>query len=67
VDVVDIFRRPEDIPGVAEDAIVTGAKAVGMPEGVSHEGAAARARARGVLVVMDRCMKKELERLRRAG
>lgn len=38
-----------------------------MPEGISHEGAAARARACGILVVMDRCMKKELERLRRAG
>ena len=67
VDVVDIFRRPEDIPGVVEEAIAIGAKAVWMPEGISHEGAAARARACGILVVMDRCMKKELERLRRAG
>ena len=63
VDVVDIFRRSEEVPGIVEEAIKVGAKAVWMQEGVINEEAAARARQGGLLVVMDRCMLKEHQRL----
>ena len=63
IDIVDIFRKPEDVPPVVEEAIERGAKAVWMQEGVFHEGAAERARQAGLRVVMDRCMKKEHQRL----
>lgn len=56
IDLVDIFRRPEFVPAVVEDAIAVGAKAVWMQLGVAHEGAAARASAAGLPVVMDRCL-----------
>ncbi len=63
VDVVDIFRRPKELPAIVEDAIKIGAKAVWMQEGVINEEAAALARAAGLLVVMNRCMLKEHLRL----
>ena len=59
IDVVDIFRRPEDVPAIVEEAIKVGAKAVWMQEGVINEEAAERASKAGLQVVMDRCMKKE--------
>jgi len=59
VDVVDIFRRSEEVPPIVEEAIRIGAKAVWMQEGVINEEAAARAREAGLMVVMDRCMRKE--------
>ena len=59
VDVVDIFRRPEEVLAIVEEAIEIGAKVVWMQEGVINEEAAARAREAGLLVVMDRCMLKE--------
>jgi len=63
VDIVDIFRRPEEVPPVVEEAIKIGARVVWMQEGIAHEGAAQRAREAGLKVVMDRCMKKEHQRL----
>jgi predicted CoA-binding protein len=63
VDVVDIFRRSEDVPPVVEEAIRRGAKAVWMQEGVIHKEAAQKAEKAGLKVVMDRCMKKEHQRL----
>jgi hypothetical protein len=58
-DVVVIFRRPEFVPAVVEAAIRKQAKVVWMQEGVIHEQAAERARAAGLIVVMDRCILKE--------
>jgi predicted CoA-binding protein len=65
VEVVDIFRRPEEVPAIVEQAIRLGAKAVWMQEGVVNESAAAMAREAGLVVVMDHCMKKEA--LKRQG
>ncbi len=59
IDVVDVFRRSEEVPAVADAAVRVGARALWLQEGVVHEGAAAAARAAGLAVVMDRCMLKE--------
>jgi len=63
VDVVDIFRRPEEVPALVDQAIEIGARVVWMQIGVVHEEAAAKARAAGLDVIMDRCMKIEYARL----
>jgi predicted CoA-binding protein len=63
IDVVDIFRRAEFMPEVIRDAIEAGAGAVWMQLGLVHEGAASTARAAGLEVVMDRCMKIEHARV----
>ena len=55
VDMVDIFRRPIDVPTVVEAAIRIKTPAVWMQLGIVHEEAAQRARAAGLQVVMDRC------------
>jgi predicted CoA-binding protein len=59
VEVVDVFRRSELVEPVVDDAIAIGARAIWMQDGVIHHGAAARARAAGLLVVMDRCMLRD--------
>lgn len=59
VEIVDIFRRSEFVPDIVDQAIVIGAKAIWMQEGVVHENAAAKARAAGLEVVMDRCILKD--------
>ncbi len=59
VDIVNIFRRPEAVPEVVEQAIQIKAPAIWMQEGVVHEAAAEKARQAGILVVMDRCILKE--------
>lgn len=59
VDVVDIFRRPEAVPEIVDQAIEKGARAVWMQEGIAHNAAAEKARAAGLRVVMSKCMMKE--------
>ena len=63
VEVVDIFRRAEDVMPVVEEAIRARAKVIWMQEGIINEEAARKAREAGLLVVMDRCMRKEHLRL----
>ena len=59
IEVVDIFREPDAVPAIVDEAIAVGAKVVWMQLGVIHEEAAERARSAGLEVVMDRCMKIE--------
>lgn len=59
IEVVDIFRRSELVAPIVDQAIAIGARAVWMQDGVVDHAAAARARAAGLLVVMDRCMLRD--------
>ena len=63
VDMVDCFRKPGEIVPLAREAIAVGAKCLWMQIGVVNEPAAAKARAAGLDVVMDRCVKIEHARL----
>ena len=63
IEVVDIFRPSEDIPPVVDEAIKVGAQAIWMQQGIINEEAAEKARAAGLEVIMDRCMKTELRYL----
>jgi predicted CoA-binding protein len=63
VEMVDVFRRSEFLPEIAEDAIKKGAKILWGQLGVVDAGAAERARAAGLTVVMDRCPAIEYRRL----
>ena len=63
VDLVDVFRKPQDVMPIAEDAIAIGAKVLWQQLGVRNEAAAARAREAGLDSVMDRCVKIEHGRL----
>lgn len=58
-DIVDIFRRESEIPGVVDEAIAIGAKVVWFQLGLRHEAAAATAAEAGLKVVQDRCLKIE--------
>ncbi len=63
VDIVDCFRRSEEIPALADEAIAIGAKVLWMQLGVTSAQARAKAEAAGLEVVEDRCMKIEHGRL----
>ena len=63
IDLVDCFRRAEDIEPLAEDAIAIGARTLWMQLGIVNELAARKARTAGLDVVMDRCVKIEHGRL----
>jgi uncharacterized protein len=56
IEIVDIFRRAEEVPGVVESAIRVGAKVVWMQLGIENAEAAEKARAAGLIVVEDACM-----------
>ena len=63
VDVVQVFRRPEDVPPVVAEAIKVGAKVIWMQEGIVNEAAAHTAREAGLQVVMNACMRATHQRL----
>ena len=63
VDVVDVFRKTADVPPIAGETIAIGAKVLWQQIGVKNEAGAGKARAAGLEVVMDRCMKIEHGRL----
>ena len=56
IDIVDVFRRAEDTPAIADEAVTIGAKALWLQIGIVSDEAAARARAGGLTVVMDACI-----------
>ena len=63
IDVVQVFRKPEDVPPVVDSAIKVGAKVVWMQEGIVNEEAAQKAREAGLKVVTDACMRVTHRRL----
>ncbi len=63
VDIVDVFRRSQDVPPIAQETIERRAKVLWLQEGIVNEEAAQRAVEAGILVVQDRCMLKEHRRL----
>ena len=63
IDLVDVFRRSEDVPPVMQQAIAIGVSAVWLQLGIRHDAAKARAEAAGILVVQDRCIMVEHRRL----
>ncbi len=63
IDIVDVFRQPDALPGIVGEAAAVGAKVVWAQEGVVNEAAIPLAEEAGLLLVMDRCTKKEYKRL----
>ncbi|PRY46054.1 CoA-binding protein [Umezawaea tangerina] len=58
-DLVSVFRKHEDLPGVADEVVAAGARTLWLQLGLHHEGAAAKAEEAGLNVVMNRCVKIE--------
>jgi predicted CoA-binding protein len=63
IDLVDVFRRPDATPPIADEAVQVGAKVLWLQLGIVNEEAAARARAGGLVVVMDACLAVVVGRL----
>ena len=63
VDIVDVFRRAEDTPAIADEAVKIGAKALWLQLGISNEETAERAKKAGLIVVMDKCIGRTTQRL----
>lgn len=63
LEIVNVFRRSEDVPPIVDEAIASGAAAIWMQLGVAHREAAERARDAGLMVVQNRCIKIEHQRL----
>ena len=63
IDMVDIFRSPDAVPAIVDEAISIGAKSIWMQMGVINDKAAQNASFAGLDVVMDRCPKVEIPRL----
>jgi uncharacterized protein len=63
VDLVDVFREAAALPGIVDECLAIGAPAIWVQEGIVHPAAAERARAAGMVVVMDRCIYKDYLRL----
>jgi predicted CoA-binding protein len=64
VDIVDVFRRAEDTPPIADDAVAIGAKALWLQSGISNDETARRAQAGGLMTIMDACIGVEHSLLR---
>jgi predicted CoA-binding protein len=64
IDLVDIFRKPEAVPQIVDEAIAVGAKVIWMQEGIVHNAAADKARAAGLRVVMNKCLLKEHHKMK---
>lgn len=65
IDIVDVFRRPEAVPEIVDQAIQLKVPAIWLQESVVHEEAAEKARQAGIFVVMDKCILKEHRARRR--
>jgi predicted CoA-binding protein len=65
IDIVDIFRRPEEVAAAVESAMRIGAKVIWMQHGVENEAAAEMARAAGAIVIEDSCILVEHRKRRR--
>lgn len=63
IDIVDVFRRPEYVPGIVESAIQKGARCLWLQQGITHPEAEKRAAGAGLLVVSDHCLYREHRRL----
>jgi predicted CoA-binding protein len=59
IDIIDVFRRPEAVPEIVDQAITLKVPAIWLQETVVHEEAAEKARQAGIFVVMDKCILKE--------
>ena len=63
IDIVDVFRKPDETPGIADDAVTIGARALWLQLGISNEDAARHASEAGLIVVMDRCLGATVEEM----